>query len=100
MKTSKVEDTSQVPRQKHVPGRSCVACRKTRGKRELVRLVSSDGLVVVDTKGKKPGRGVYLCPGKECWETAMKNDRIEYGLRTKLSAENRQLLLKYGRSLP
>ncbi|RPJ63122.1 MAG: YlxR family protein [Dehalococcoidia bacterium] len=100
MKTSKVDDTIQATRQKYVPGRTCVACRATRGKRELVRLVVSEGLIEVDPKGKKPGRGVYLCPRLECWETAFKNNRIEFGLRTKLSAENRQLLLEYGRSLP
>lgn len=100
MKNPRVEDTIQATKQKYVPERTCIACRKTMGKRELVRLVRSGHLVEVDSKGKQPGRGVYICPSKECWETALKNNRIEYGLRTKLSAENRQLLLEYGRCLP
>jgi uncharacterized protein len=100
MKTSKVEQNMQATRQKYVPERTCVACRQTRGKRDMVRLVCSDQLVEVDPKGKKPGRGVYICPSKACWETALKNNRIEYGLRTKLSVENRQSLLEYGMTLP
>jgi predicted RNA-binding protein YlxR (DUF448 family) len=100
MKTSRVEQDTKPAKQKYVPERTCIACRETRGKRELVRLVSSEQHVEVDSKGKKPGRGVYICPRKGCWETALKNNRIEFGLRTKLSAENRQLLLEYGRSLP
>ena len=100
MKTSSNDQNVRTARQKYVPERTCAACRGTTGKRELVRLVCSDGLVEVDSRGKKPGRGLYICPRRVCWETALKNNRIEYGLRTKLSAENRQVLLEYGRSLP
>jgi predicted RNA-binding protein YlxR (DUF448 family) len=46
-----------------------------------------------------PGRGIYLCLSSKCWENGLKNNRIEYGLRTKLSTENRLLLLEFGRSL-
>jgi len=43
---------------KHVPQRTCVACRQVKAKRELVRLVCvSDGSVEVDTSSKKTGRG-------------------------------------------
>jgi predicted RNA-binding protein YlxR (DUF448 family) len=100
MKTSKLDNISQPLKQKHVPLRTCIACRQSTGKRDLVRLVSSAGGVEVDIKGRKPGRGVYLCARQKCWETGLKSNRIEFGLRTKLSIENRQLLLDYGRSLP
>jgi predicted RNA-binding protein YlxR (DUF448 family) len=100
MKTSKVEHKPQALRQKHVTERTCIACRAAKGKRELVRLVCSTSVIEVDPKGKKPGRGVYLCPYRKCWELSLKSNRIEYGLHTKLSTENRQSLLEYGRSLP
>ena len=101
MKTSKVEPHAQSTRQqKYTPERTCVGCRQTKGKRDLQRLVCYGQLVEVDLKGKKPGRGIYICPKKACWDAAFKNNRIEFGLRTKLSAENRQSLLEYGRSLP
>lgn len=100
MKTSKLDNILQPLKQKHVPLRTCIACRQSAGKRELVRLVNSAGVVEVDIKGRKPGRGVYLCAQRECWEAGLKNNRIEFSLRTKLSIENRQLLLEYGRGLP
>jgi predicted RNA-binding protein YlxR (DUF448 family) len=98
-KTSRVENKTQQPRIRHIPERMCAVCRRKAGKRELVRLVCSNGSIEADLRGKKPGRGVYLCMSSECWENGLKSNRIEYGLRTKLSTENRLLLLEYGRSL-
>src|ERR671916_796064 len=47
---------------RHIPERTCVACRSPRPKRELVRVVRApDGTVTVDDTGKKSGRGAYLC---------------------------------------
>jgi len=77
-----------------------VACRKTRSKRELVRLVHiSDGSVEVDATGKKAGRGAYLCPTQECWEIGLKGGRLEHTLRTSLTQDNRDQLIRYGKSL-
>ncbi len=85
---------------RRIPERSCVACREPKAKRDLVRLVSSTGTVEIDPRGKKTGRGAYLCPVRECWETGLKRNRLEYALRTKLTMENRQALVQYGNSLP
>ena len=85
---------------KHIPQRTCVACRKVKAKREMVRLVcSADGIVEVDTSGKKAGRGAYLCPTWECWEVGLKNGRLEHTLRTTLTQTNREQLVQYGKSL-
>jgi predicted RNA-binding protein YlxR (DUF448 family) len=100
MKTLKVHNTVRVQGQKHMPERTCIACRSTKGKRELIRLVSSPAGIEIDPMGKKAGRGVYLCPCSTCWERGLKTNRIEFGLRAKMSAENRQSLVDYGRSLP
>ena len=98
-KTSKFDNVVQATRPKHIAQRTCIACRQTRGKGELLRLVCSTDIVEVDLRGKKPGRGVYICSRRKCWETGLKGNRIDYGLRTKLSAENRRTLLEYGKSL-
>ena len=91
---------TSVRRIKHVPQRTCVACRKVRDKRELVRLVRvSDESVEVDVSGKKPGRGAYLCPARECWELCLKGGRLEHSLRTKLAQDNREQLIRFGRDL-
>jgi len=84
------------PTSKRRPQRTCIACRRTDDKRAFVRLVCTEsGEVEVDNSGKKPGRGAYLCPSKECWEMALKKNRLEYALRTQLGVENRRTLSEY-----
>ena len=77
-----------------------MACRKVRPKRELIRLVHiSDGGIEVDTSGKRAGRGVYLCPEKECWQIGLKGGRLEHALRTSLAQDNREQLISFGEGL-
>ena len=45
---------------KHVPQRTCVACREVNEKRSLIRIVRGPEGVAVDKTGKMPGRGAYL----------------------------------------
>jgi predicted RNA-binding protein YlxR (DUF448 family) len=55
-------------RAKHIPIRQCIACRERRPKRELLRIVMTEGGPVLDPTGRKPGRGAYVCPDRpECW---------------------------------
>jgi len=71
----------------------------TGDKRDFIRVVRTDsGTVEVDTSGRKPGRGAYLCPKRECWKVALKKNRVEYNLRTRLSDENRRVLSAYSES--
>jgi len=85
----------------HVPQRTCIACRQTREKKALIRLVRTEnGGAEVDTSGKKPGRGAYLCPNKVCWELALKKNHLEYALRTRLRPDNRLTLMEYIHGLP
>ena len=80
---------------KHIPQRTCVACRKVRAKRELIRLVRvADGSIEIDTGGKKEGRGAYLCPEQECWTLGLKSGRLERTLRTTFDNYNRQRLIE------
>ncbi len=88
------------PRPKHVPQRTCIACRQAEGKRGLLRLVRTASGVAVDPTGKLDGRGAYLHPSRTCWETALRGNRIEQALRTKLSAEDRARLAAYMATLP
>jgi len=96
----KINPKEQTLRHRHIPQRSCVACRESKNKRELIRLVCNAGVVEIDPKGKRASRGAYLCPIYECWETGLKGNRLEYALRAKLPPENRQALVEYGKSLP
>ncbi len=85
---------------KHIPQRTCVACRKAKAKQELTRLVRiSDGSVEVDTGGKKAGRGAYLCRSQGCWKVGLRGSRLEHVLRTTLTQNNREQLIRYGEDL-
>lgn len=88
------------PSIKHIPQRTCVACGRIRTKRELIRLVRiTDGGVEVDNSGRKVGRGAYLCPAGDCWVVGLKEGRLEHALRTAITPDNRERLIRYGQEL-
>lgn len=91
---------SKAARPKHVPQRTCIACRQVAGKRSLVRLVRTEAGVVVDQTGKMAGRGAYIHPYQVCWRAVLRSNRLEQALRTRLSEENRQTLLDFMATLP
>jgi len=87
-------------RPRRVPQRTCVACRSTSGKRDLVRIVRTPaGAVEVDETGKKAGRGAYLCANPACWADALKKGRLDSALRVKLSADDRRRLTEYATTI-
>jgi len=53
-------------RPRHVPQRRCIACRESRPKRELIRLVrtgaADDAGWALDLRQRAGGRGTSLCP--------------------------------------
>ncbi|HKF36458.1 MAG TPA: YlxR family protein [Ktedonobacteraceae bacterium] len=92
---------TQVKRPKHVPLRTCVSCRQTKPKRELLRVVRTpDGHIQVDAIGKKSGRGAYLCARLSCWEDAIKKKRLEHEFEMPLSDEDRAGLDNFIATLP
>ena len=69
-------------RPKHIPTRTCVACRTTDEKRDLLRVVrQSGGTVLYDPRGKLPGRGAYVCANLACIALARKQKRLERSLK-------------------
>jgi predicted RNA-binding protein YlxR (DUF448 family) len=68
---------------KHIPIRTCVACRTTDAKRGLLRVVrQADGSVAYDPKGKMPGRGAYVCAQPACIAMARKQKKLERSLKS------------------
>lgn len=59
-----------------VPIRTCVACRQSAGKRELIRLVVTQDAIQVDPSGSRPGRGAYLCALSGCVNAALRRDGV------------------------
>ena len=73
---------------RHLPVRTCVACREEAGKRRLVRLVRRpDGAIVVDLTGRLPGRGAYLHPDPECIEIARRRRSVDRALGAAVQPE-------------
>lgn len=68
--------------------RMCVGCREMKPKRELLRVVKSpEGEISLDTTGKKPGRGAYVCRSATCLQRAAKTRQLERALETPVSSE-------------
>lgn len=59
--------------EKKVPMRTCIACRKIKPKRELVRIVKSENGILLDRTGKLNGRGAYICEDVECLKKLKKS---------------------------
>lgn len=73
---------------KKIPLRQCVGCREMKPKPELIRVVKSpEGEVSLDFKGKKPGRGAYVCPDPECLKKARKSRALERAFSASLPDE-------------
>ena len=81
-------------KRRHIPERSCVACGKKVAKSELIRIVRTpEGDVMVDSSGKRPGRGAYLCRASLCWQKSVHKARLERSLEVTLSAHDRLRLM-------
>lgn len=73
---------------KKIPMRQCVGCRVGKPKKELIRVVRSpEGVITLDFRGKKPGRGAYLCPDKACLERAKKSKALERAFECQIPDE-------------
>lgn len=73
---------------KKIPVRQCLGCREHKPKPELIRVVRSpEGEVSLDFKGKKPGRGAYVCPDPECLKRARKSRALERAFSAPLPDE-------------
>ena len=67
--------------------RTCVACRTSRAKRDLQRIVRTPtGEVVVDPTGRLAGRGAYVCHDTDCLSIAIKKGALRRALEIPLPA--------------
>ncbi len=83
------------------PQRTCIGCRQTATKRELIRIVRTpEGRVEVDPTGKQAGRGAYLCANRRCWHRALDQKQVNRALKMTLSDEDVARLRAYAESLP
>ena len=63
---------------KKIPMRQCMGCNEHKPKIELLRVVRSpEGEISLDFRGKKSGRGAYICRDVKCLRRARKSHRID-----------------------
>jgi predicted RNA-binding protein YlxR (DUF448 family) len=81
-------------RYRRVPTRSCVACRTSRAKRELVRIVRRpDRSVMIDDTGRVAGRGAYVCRDDACMTKAIDRGALARALETTIPADLLETLI-------
>ena len=85
-------------KRKHVPQRTCVACREVLTKRSLIRIVRTQDGIKIDPTGKLTGRGAYLHAEKFCWEKGIKG-ALASALRIEPSTSDLELLKDYANNL-
>ena len=75
-------------RQKRPPMRMCTGCGEMKPKKDLILVVlSPEGAVSLDFRGKLPGRGAYLCPDPNCLARAKKSRALERAFSAALPQE-------------
>lgn len=75
-------------KQKKVPMRMCLGCQEMKPKKELIRIVKSkENDISIDSIGKKPGRGAYMCKSADCFDRARKGKRLERAFETSISED-------------
>ncbi len=73
---------------KKIPLRQCLGCREMKPKRELIRVVRSpEGEISLDFKGRKSGRGAYVCPNAACLAKARKTRALERAFSAQIPDE-------------
>ena len=73
---------------KKIPMRRCLGCNEHKPKAELLRVVRDpEGGISLDFRGKKSGRGAYICRDVKCLKKARKSRRIDRDLECVISDE-------------
>jgi predicted RNA-binding protein YlxR (DUF448 family) len=67
------------------PVRTCLGCRRTASKTELLRIVRGpDGTVALDPSGRAQGRGAYVHPDQVCVRRAARGGALARALKVGL----------------
>jgi hypothetical protein len=73
---------------KKIPLRQCIGCGEMKGKREMLRILrTEDGQIILDSTGRKNGRGAYICPNPECMRKARKSKAIDRAFKMAVDSE-------------
>ena len=86
---------------KKIPMRQCVGCHEMKAKNDMIRVIkttsedSEDAVeIMLDTTGRKNGRGAYLCPNSKCLEQAIKSKGLERSFKMSIPKDVYDMLTK------
>jgi predicted RNA-binding protein YlxR (DUF448 family) len=87
-------------RQRHVPDRTCIGCRRIKPQDEMIRITGNENEgVAIAPSGRRQGRSAYLCKSRDCWEKGLKKDRLDLSLKMNISKEAKAELSRFGETL-
>lgn len=73
---------------KKIPLRQCVGCGEMKSKKEMIRVLKTEEEgIILDTTGKKNGRGAYVCKNSECLKMAKKSKGLDRSFKIAVSDE-------------
>ena len=73
-----------------VPERRCVGCMESKAQSQLFRIAKTPDGIVIDTEGRSPGRGCYICKNRECIDKAVKKNGFAKSLRSTVNKDELQ----------
>ena len=83
-----------VQKTKKIPLRKCVSCNERMEKKDLIRIVLSDGTPVIDRTSRMNGRGAYLCRDEKCILNSKKRKSLDRSLGVSMSEKLYDLLIE------
>jgi hypothetical protein len=71
---------------KKIPLRQCIGCGEMKGKKEMLRVLrTQEEEIILDSTGRKNGRGAYICPNPECMRKARKSKALDRAFKMAVS---------------
>mgnify|MGYP002069143526 CR=1 FL=1 len=72
---------------KKIPFRQCIGCGEMKTKKEMIRVLKTEEGIILDTTGRKNGRGAYICPSAECLKKAKKTKGLDRSFKMAVPEE-------------
>ena len=80
---------------KKIPMRQCIGCGEMKPKKEMIRVIkTAEDEIILDTTGRKNGRGAYICPASECLQKAIKRKGLERSFKMPIPKDVYEMLTK------
>jgi hypothetical protein len=80
---------------KKIPLRQCIGCGEMKGKNEMLRVLrTEDEGIIIDSTGRKNGRGAYICPNPDCMRKARKSRALDRSFKMAVSDNVYEILTK------